>query len=83
MSVHEPSFTWIAAGGAEMLGVERLSELKRLDKVFADNNQFEKWELRTRHFTGRQMDVTVDAAVADGLLSEGADILDLYNLKNV
>lgn len=81
MSVYEPEYVWIAAGGAEMLGAERMAELKRLDKVYPDHNQFEKWELRTRHFTGRQMDVTVDRAVESGLLTEGADILDLYNLK--
>ena len=81
MSVYEPEFTWIASGGCEMLGTIRIAELPRLDKVFADNGQFVKWEKATRNFKGRQMDVTVDRAVAEGLLEKGADILDLWLLN--
>ena len=81
MSVYEPEFTWIASGGSEMLSTIRLAELPRLDKVFADNGQFVKWEKATRNFEGRQMDVTVDNAVKDGLIEDGSDILDLYQLK--
>jgi hypothetical protein len=76
MSVFMPEYTWIASGGSEMLSMERLSELKRLDMVFADHGQFEKWEHKTRHFN-REMDVTVEQAVQAGILPEGADILDL------
>ena len=77
MSVYQPEFIWVASGGSEMLSPLRLAELKRLDKVFADNGQFDKWKEKTRNFEGRQMDVTVDRAVADGLLENGSDILDL------
>ena len=77
MSVFQPEFTWLASGGSEMLSTIRLAELPRLDKVFADNGQFVKWEKSTRNFEGRQMDVTVDQAVKNGLIEEGSDILDL------
>ena len=81
MSVFMPEYTWIASGGSEMLSMERLSELKRLDMVFADHGQFEKWEHKTRHFN-REMDVQVEQAVKAGILPEGADILDLMLKKN-
>lgn len=81
MSVFMPEYTWIASGGSEMLSMERLSELKRLDMVFADHGQFEKWEHKTRHFN-REMDVQVEQAVQAGILPEGADILDLMLKKN-
>jgi hypothetical protein len=77
MSVFEPGYTWIASGGSEMLNDERLLELPRLDKVFADNGQFEKWERKTRAFEP-EMDISVDNAVNNGILKEGDDILDLY-----
>lgn len=77
MSVFQPEFTWLASGGSEMLNNIRLAELPRLDKVFADNGQTEKWEMKTRNFEGRKMDASVDNAVADGLITEGSDILDL------
>ena len=76
MSVYQPDFVWLASGGSEMLSPIRLAELKRLDKVFADNGQFDKWKEKTRNYE-RQMDVTVDMAVTDGLLEKGSDILDL------
>jgi hypothetical protein len=81
MSVFMPEYTWIASGGSEMLSIERLSELKRLDMVFADHGEFKKWEHKTRHFN-REMDVTVEQAVQAGILPEGADILDLMLKKN-
>ena len=56
----------------------RLNRLPRLDKVYPDNGQFVKWEMKTNHFPGRQMDVSVDKAVDNGLLENGSDILDLY-----
>jgi hypothetical protein len=77
MSVFEPGYTWIASGGSEMINDERLFELPRLDKVFADNGQFEKWERKTKAFLP-EMDISVDDAVEDGILKEGDDILDLY-----
>lgn len=83
MSVFMPEYTWVASGGSEMLNVERLSELPRLDIVFADNGQREKWEQKTKLFDGRKIDLSVDVAVANGELPEGSDILDLYLLKNL
>ena len=80
MSVFMPEYTWIASGGSEMLSMERLSELKRLDRVYPDHGQFEKWEHKTRHFNGREMDLTVERAVESGIIDDGADILD-YILK--
>lgn len=77
MSVFEPSYTWIASGGSEMLNDKRLLELPRLDKVYADNGQLEKWERKTRAFEP-EMDISVDDAVKNGILKEGDDILDLY-----
>jgi hypothetical protein len=77
MSVFEPEYTWIASGGSEMISDERLFELPRLDKVYADNGQFEKWERKTRAFLP-EMDISVDEAVEDGILKDGDDILDLY-----
>ena len=81
MSIFEPDFTWIASGGAQMLNDYRLSRLQKIDKVFADNGQFESWELKTKHFENRQMDISVDKAVSEGILQPGDDILDLYILK--
>ena len=63
-----------------MLNAQRIFELKRLDKVFPDNGQFDKWEQRTKMFS-RQMDVSVDKAVESGILPAGSDILDLIQLK--
>lgn len=81
MSVFMPEFIWVASGGSEMLNIQRLNELPRLDKVFADGGQFEKWEMKTKHFVGRQMDVSVEKAIKEGLIPEGSDILDLILLK--
>ena len=78
MSVFMPEYTWVASGGSEMLNLQRLNELPRLDMVFPDNGQFEKWEQKTRIFANRQMDLSVDRAVNSGLISEGDDILDLW-----
>lgn len=78
MSVFMPEYTWVASGGSEMLNLQRLNELPRLDMVFPDNRQFEKWEQKTRIFRDRQMDLSVDRAVESGLISEGDDILDLW-----
>ena len=78
MSVFMPEYTWVASGGSEMLNLQRLNELPRLDMVFPDNGQFEKWDQKTRIFTNRQMDLSVDRAVENGLISKGDDILDLW-----
>lgn len=77
MSVFRPEYTWIASGGSEMLSIQRLSELPRLDIVFPDGGQFEKWESKTKHFTGRKMDLSVEKAISDGIIPAGSDILDL------
>ena len=81
MSVYMPEFTWVASGGSEMINIQRLNELPRLDKVFPDGGQFEKWEMKTRHFVGRKMDLSVDNAIRDGKIPEGSDILDLIQLE--
>ena len=81
MSVFMPEYTWVASGGSEMLNLQRLNELPRLDMVFPDNGQFDKWEWKTRIFRDRQMDLSVDRAVENGLISEGDDILDLWFAK--
>ena len=81
MSVLQPQYTWVAAGGSEMLSVGRLAELPRLDMVFADNGQAEKWAQKTQMFASRHMDGAVDLAVERGELEPGSDILDLY-MKN-
>ena len=81
MSVFMPEYTWVASGGSEMLNLQRLNELPRLDMVFPDNRQFDKWEQKTRIFSGRQMDLSVDMGVGNGLISEGDDILDLWFAK--
>ena len=73
----EPKYTWLAAGGSEMLNAYRLDRLPRLDLVCPDNGQFEKWKEKTKMFIGRQMDITVNRAVKEGLLNKGADIADL------
>ena len=78
MSIFMPEYTWVASGGSEMLNLKRLNELPRLDMVFPDNGQLEKWGQKTRIFTNRQMDLSVDRAVESRLISEGDDILDLW-----
>lgn len=78
MSVYKPEFTWVASGGSEMLNAKRLEELPRLDYVFADHGQFEKWERKTRFFKDRQMDLSVENAVKNGIIQPGSDIFDLY-----
>jgi hypothetical protein len=77
MSMFEPSYTWLAAGGSEMINAYRLNRLPRLDLVCPDDGQFEKWQEKTKIFSGRQMDVSVSKAVKEGLLEKGADIADL------
>lgn len=81
MSVLEPGYTWIAAGGANMLNVQRLMRLNRLDFVSPDQGQFELWEKQTSIFRGREMDVRVEKAFRSGIVESGADILDLYLSK--
>lgn len=81
MSVFEPDFTWIASGGATYINDYKLNRIPFLTKVYPDEGFFNVWEKKTKHFNGRQMDVTVEHAVRDGLLSTGADILDLYLLE--
>jgi hypothetical protein len=77
MSIFEPKYTWLAAGGSEMLNAYRLYRLPRLDLVCPDDGQFEKWQKKTKIFNNRQMDVSVSNAVKEGLLEKGADIADL------
>ncbi len=80
MSVWMPEYIWLASGGSQMLNDFRLSRLPRLDLVSPDNGQFEDWRRRTKHFNP-DMDVTVDRAVREGIIEEGADVLDLWMVK--
>lgn len=80
MSVYMPEYVWVSSGGSEMLNAQRLCELKRLDKVFPDGSQWEKWQNKTKHFNP-QMDLSVEKAIAEGLIEEGSDILDLIQIN--
>ena len=77
--------TWIASGGANMLNDYRLNRLPRLDYVYPDNSSdgklWQLWEQKTSLFPNRQMDVSVDRAVNEGILKSGDDILDLELIK--
>ena len=73
---------WLASGGAMMLNLDRLIRIGRLDYVFADNGEFERWEKQTALYHKRVMDDLVDVAVNDGVLTAGSDIFDLYQLEN-
>ena len=77
MSIFEPKYTWLAAGGSEMLNAYRLYRLPRLDLVCPDDGQVEKWQKKKKIFNNRQIDVSVSNAVKEGLLEKGADIADL------
>lgn len=74
-----PEFTWLASGGSEMLSIHRLTRLPRLDFVYPDNGQFDKWNLKTSMFN-RVVDISVDKAVQSGILKKGDDIADLFLL---
>lgn len=78
MSVLQPEYNWLAAGGSNMLNVQRLMRLHRLDLVSPDEGQFELWEKQTSFFKGRQMDIRVEKAFREGKVEGGDDILDLY-----
>ena len=79
MSEFMPEYTWLAAGGSEMLNDFRLSRMGRLDFVCPDNGQFEKWRSKIRpYFKDAIYDRSVDDAVIDGKIENGSDILDLY-----
>ena len=79
MSVYQPEYIWLAAGGSEMLNDFRLSRLKILDFVCPDNGQFEKWRSKIRpYFKDAIFDRSVDDAVINGKIEIGSDILDLY-----
>ena len=86
MSGFYPESTWIASGGANMLNSYRLNRLHRLDYVYPDNSSDGKlwrmWERKSGGvFPDRQMDVSVDRAVNEGILKSGDDILDLELIK--
>ena len=83
MSVLQPEYSWLAAGGSNMLNVQRLMRLHRLDLVSPDEGQFELWEKQTSFFKGRQMDIRVEKAFREGKVEGGDDILDLYLSKNL
>lgn len=72
---------WIASGGAMMLSLDRLIRLGRLEYVYPDNGETERWTQQTAIYKNRHVDDKVDRAVRDGRLSKGADIFDLYQLE--
>ena len=76
MSIVRPDYTWLAAGGSEMLNTYRLSRLPRLDIIYPDNGQRIKWTAKTAYMHPN-VDLSVDKAVAAGKLEAGADIADL------
>lgn len=78
MSVLQPEYNWLASGGSNMLNVQRLMRLHRLDLVSPDEGQFELWEKQTAFFKSRQMDIRVEQAFREGKVNGGDDILDLY-----
>lgn len=78
MSVLQPEYNWLAAGGSNMLNVQRLMRLHRLDLVSPDEGQFELWEKQTAFFKEREMDIRVEKAFREGKVESGNDILDLY-----
>lgn len=78
MSVLQPEYNWLASGGSNMLNVQRLMRLHRLDLVSPDEGQFELWEKQTAFFKSRQMDIRVEKAFREGKVEGGDDILDLY-----
>jgi len=78
MSILAPKYTWIASGGSNMLNIQRLMRLSRLDFVSPDQGQFELWEKQTAFLKGREMDTRVEKAFRSGVVEKGDDILDLY-----
>lgn len=76
MSIIRPDYTWLAAGGSEMLNTYRLSRLPRLDIIYPDNGQRIKWTAKTAYMHPN-VDLSVDKAVTAGKLEAGADIADL------
>lgn len=77
MSIFEPQYIWVSAGGAHMLNLYRLTRLPRLDFVSPDHGAFNLWERQTNIFKNRKMDARVEIAVREKKVEEGADILDV------
>ena len=77
MSIYKPEYTWIAAGGSQMLNLYRLSRIPNIDIIFPDQGQFIDWEKKTSMFKNRVMDKTIEIAYNKGLVSGGSDIFDL------
>jgi len=78
MNEFQPEFTWLAAGGSNMINLYRLNRLKNLSLVSPDQGLFENWKNQTAFFEYRQMDVRVEKAFREGKAKKGDDILDLY-----
>jgi len=78
MNELQPEYTWLAAGGSNMLNFYRLTRLKNLSFVSPDQGLFEHWKEQTAFFENRQMDVRVEKAFREGKAKKGDDILDLY-----
>jgi len=78
MNELQPEYTWLAAGGSNMLNFYRLTRLKNLSFVSPDQGEFDQWKEQTASFEERRMDGRVEKAFREGKAKKGDDILDLY-----
>ena len=82
MSMFKPDMTWLAAGGSNMLNIQRLSRLPRVDYVYADEGCFNLWERAVKSiFPNAKMDMRVEKAYMNGIIEAGDDILDLEMIE--
>ena len=82
MSMFKPDMTWLAAGGSQMLNIQRLSRLPRVDYVYADQGCFNLWERAVKSiFPNAKMDMRVEKAYMNGIIESGDDILDLEMIE--
>jgi hypothetical protein len=78
MAAYYPDITFVASGGSNMLSIERLSMLPRLDYVYADEGMTSEWEKKVKGiFPDAKIDMRVEKAFLDGILEKGDDIIDL------
>lgn len=82
MSSLMSDYTWLAAGGSQMLNIQRLSRLPRVDYVYADQGCFNLWERAVKSiFPNAKMDMRVEKAYMNGIIEAGDDILDLEMIE--
>ena len=78
MNELQPEYTWLGAGGSNMLNHYRLTRLINLSFVSPDQGLFDHWKEQTASFEERRMDGRVEKAFREGKAKKGDDILDLY-----